>query len=118
VNGFALSVNAKALLCQFSIIEVDISYGCSLKRLCMFMNLSSNLALTLGLGEAGRLVDIGTPAVNGGTKVSISGSVIVAVVVGAVVGAITPIFVETGMAMVAPTDVDTLAPTVGADITP
>jgi len=41
--------------------------------------------------------------------------VIGAVIVGAVVEAVTPIFVETGMAMVAPTAVDTLAPTEGMD---
>jgi len=53
------------------------------------------------LGEVGPLVDMGTPTVNGGTKVPISGCVIWAVTVGAVVGAVTPISVETGMAMVA-----------------
>ena len=42
------------------------------------------------------------PAVNGCTKVPISGRVIWAVIVGVVVGAVTPISVETGMAMVAP----------------
>ena len=36
-------------------------------------------------------------------------------VVRMVVGAVTPIFVETGIAMVAPMAAHTLAPTVGAD---
>jgi hypothetical protein len=53
--------------------------------------------------------------VNGGTKVLISGCVIAAAVVETVAGAITPISVETGIAMVAPMAVGTLAPTVGAD---
>jgi len=54
---------------------------------------------------------MGTPAVNGGTNVTISGRVIVAVM-----EAVTPISVETGIAMVAPTTIDTLAPTVGTDV--
>jgi hypothetical protein len=43
------------------------------------------------------------------------GCVIVEVILGAFVGAVTPISIETGIAMVAPTTVDTLAPTVGAN---
>jgi len=46
---------------------------------------------------------MGTPAVNGGTKVPISGCVIEAVIVRAVVGAAAPIFVKIGIAMVSPT---------------
>jgi hypothetical protein len=53
--------------------------------------------------------------VNGGTKVHISSCVIAAAIVEAVGGAITPISVETGIAINAPMAVDTLAPTVGAD---
>jgi len=47
--------------------------------------------------------------------VPISGCVIVTVIVAAVVEAITPISVETSMAMIAPTAVDTLEPTEWAD---
>jgi len=57
----------------------------------------------------------GSPAVNGGTKVPISGRVIAVVIVGAVVEAVTPISVETGLAMDDSTTVDTLAPIEGAD---
>jgi len=52
---------------------------------------------------------------NGGTKVPISGCVVGATVVETVRGVVTPISIETGIAMVAPMVVDTLAPTVGAD---
>jgi len=61
------------------------------------------------------LVDTCTPAVNGGTKVVIFGCVTGVTVVGAVTKAVTPIFVENGIAMVAPMAVGTVAPTVGAD---
>jgi len=64
------------------------------------------------LGEVGTLVDTGTPAVNGGTKVPISGRVIRAVIVGAV----TQISVETGMAVVAPKAVGTLKSIAGMDV--
>jgi len=74
-----------------------------LRKLCIFLTLSSNLALTWRLREVGTLGDTGTPAVNGGTKVPISSCDMWAVIVGAVVGAVTPIFVETGMAIFAPT---------------
>ena len=69
----------------------------------------------LGLGEVGTLVDTGTRAVNDGIKVPIYGCVIGAVIVRAVVEAVTPISVETDMAMVSPMVVDTVAPTKGAD---
>ena len=52
---------------------------------------------------------------NGGTKVLISGCVVRAAVVKAIGGAVTHIYVETGIVMVAPIAVDTLAPTVWAD---
>ena len=68
----------------------------------MVMNPSSNLALTWGFGEAGILVDTGTLVVNGGRKVPISGFFIPSAVVRAVIGVVTPIFIETGIAMVAP----------------
>jgi len=74
VNGFAWSANVDALLFTFVIIEVSISYGCSLGRFCTFVFRSSSLGLTKG--ELGRLVVEGTPAVNGGTKVPIYGRVI------------------------------------------
>jgi len=61
------------------------------------------------------LVDTDTTALNGGTKIPISGRVISALMVGEVVEMVTPIFDETGMAMAASTVVDTLAPTEGAD---
>ena len=67
------------------------------------------------LRKAGILVDTGTPAVNGGTKVPFSDCVIAAIIVGAVVEAVIPVSIVTGMAMVAPTVVDTLAPTEGAN---
>jgi len=52
--------------------------------------------------------------VNGGTEATKSGCVIAAIV-ETDVGAVTPISVETGMAMVSLMTIDTLAPTVGAD---
>jgi len=52
------------------------------------------------------LVVEGTPAINGGTKVPISGRVI-GEDVETVEGAVTPVSVETSIAMVAPTKVDT-----------
>ena len=51
-------------------------------------------------------MDKGTPAVNGSTKVPIYGRVI-GVDVETVEGAVTPISTETGIAIVAPTVVDT-----------
>ena len=78
VNGFACSVNV-GILCKFAIIEVGIPYGWSLEEFCVFMT----------LGKVGTLVDIGTPAVNGGMKVPISGRVIWAVTYRGVVGAVT-----------------------------
>jgi len=68
------------------------------------------------LGEVGTLVHPGTPAVNGGTKVPIFGRVIWAVTVGAVVGEVTPIFVETGMVVVAPKAVGTITSIKGMDV--
>ena len=65
----------------------------------------TNLVLTWGLGEIGTLVDTYE-----------SGCVIWAITVEGVVGAVTPISVETGMAMVAPNAVGTLASNVGVDI--
>jgi len=58
---------------------------------------------------------MGILAVNRGTKVPIYGCVIGAIIDRVVVEVVAPISVETGMAMVAPTAVDTLAPTEGAD---
>jgi len=104
VNGYAWSANADALSCTFVIIEVGIPYSCSLGRFCMFMFRSSSLGLTKG--EIGILVVEGTPAVNVGAKVSISGRVI-GENVETVEGAVTPVSVEFGIAMVAPTEVDT-----------
>jgi len=52
------------------------------------------------------LVVEGTPAVNGGITVPISGRVI-GTYVETVEGAVTPISVETGIAILAPTGVDT-----------
>jgi hypothetical protein len=63
------------------------------------MFLSSSLGLTKG--ELGILVVEGTPAVNGGTKVPISSRVI-GEDVETVEGVVTPVFVKTGIAMVAP----------------
>ena len=57
-------------------------------------------------GELGILVVEGTPAVNVGITAPISGRVI-GTDVETVEGAVTPIFFETGIAMVAPTGVDT-----------
>ena len=115
VNGFAGSANIDVLLCKLAIIEVGIPKGCSRDRICMVMNLSSSLALTWGLGDIRILEDTGLPAVNGGTKVPISGCVTVATVVETVAGAVTPISVETGIARVVPMGVDAVAPNVGAD---
>jgi hypothetical protein len=64
------------------------------------------LSLTKGRGELGTLVDKGTPAVNGATKVPIYGRVIGADV-ETIEGEVTPISFETGIAMVATTMVDT-----------
>lgn len=58
---------------------------------------------------------MGTPTVNGGTKVLISGCITGAAVVKTVVGAVTPVSIEIGIAMVASIIVDILAPTVGAN---
>jgi len=104
VNGFAWSANMDALLCTFAIIEVGIPYGCSLERFCIFVFRSSSLGLTKG--ELGILVVEGTQTVNGGITVPISGRVI-GTDVETVEGAVTLIFVEAGIAMVAPTWVDT-----------
>ena len=106
MKGFAWSANTDTLFCIFAIIEVGIPYGCSLDRFCIPIFRSSGLSLTEGRGEPRTLVDKGTPAVYGGTKVPISGCVI-GVDVKTVVGAVTPISVETGVAIVAPTAVDT-----------
>ena len=57
-------------------------------------------------GELGILVVKGTPAVNEDTKVLIYGRVI-GEDVETVEGAVSPVSVETGIAMVAPTGVDT-----------
>jgi len=95
VNGFAWSANADALLCTFAIIKVGIPYGCSVGRFCIFVT----------KGELGTLVVEGTPAVNGGAKVPISGCVI-GEDAEMVEGAVTPVSVETDIAMVAPTGVD------------
>jgi len=92
------------LLCTFAIIDVGIPYGCSLGRFCTFVFPSSNIGLTKG--ELGTLVVKGTPTVNGGTKVPISDRV-VGEDVETVEGVVTPISVETGIAMVAHTAVDT-----------
>jgi len=105
-EGFAWCANTDALFCMFAIIEVGISYDCSLERFCILTFRSSSLSLTEGRGELGTLVDKGTPVVNGGTNVPISGRVI-GVDVETVEGAVTPIFVETSIAMVSPTAVDT-----------
>ena len=101
MNGFAWSANADALACTFAIIDVGIPYGCSLERLCVLILRSSSLSLTEERRELRTLVDKGTPAVNGGTKVPISGRVIGAYV-ETVEGVVTPVSVETGIAMVAP----------------
>jgi len=58
-------------------------------------------------------VDNGTPTVNGGTKVPILGLVI-GVDIETVEGAVTPISVETGIAIVAPTTIDTFKSPDGA----
>jgi len=68
------------------------------------LNRSSSLGLTKE--EVGILVVEGTPAVNRGTKVPISGHVI-GEDVETVEGTVTPVSVETGIAMVAPTGVNT-----------
>ena len=65
---------------------------------------SSSLGLTKG--ELGTLVVKGTPVVNGGTKVPISGRVI-GEDVETVEGTFTLVSVESGIAMVTPTTVDT-----------
>jgi len=104
VNGFACSANVDALLCIFAIIEIGIPYGCSLDRFCTFLFRSSSLGLINE--ELGMLVVEGTPAVNGRTKVPMSGCVVGANV-ETVEGAVTPISVETSIAIVAPTGVDT-----------
>ena len=103
VNGFAWSANEDALLCTFTIIEVGIPYGCSLGRFCIYLFRSSSLGLTKG--ELGLLVVEGTPTVNGGEKVPISGRVIEEDV-ETVEAAVTPISVETGISMVSPIEVD------------
>jgi len=90
-----------------AIIEVGIPYSCSLKRFCVLRLWSSSLSLSEGRGELGTLVDNGTLAVNGGTKVPIFGRVIGADV-ETVERVVTPVSIETGIAMVAPTAVDTL----------
>jgi len=51
--------------------------------------------------------------VNSGTKVTKS-SCVIATIIKTFAGEVTSIYVETGMAMVAPMAVDTLTPTVGA----
>jgi hypothetical protein len=66
--------------------------------------LSSSLGLTKE--ELGILVVEGTPAVNEGITIPISGRVI-GEDVETVEGAVTPVFVETGIAIVAPKGVDT-----------
>jgi len=68
------------------------------------------------LEVVGTLVDTGILELNGGMKVPISGRVIRAVIVGAVVGAVTPIYVETGVAMVAPKAVGTCTSIVRMDV--
>jgi len=103
VNRFAWSTNADALLCTFAIIEVGIPYGCSLGRFCTFVFRSSSLGLTNA--ELGTLAVKGTPAVNGGTKVLIYGRVI-GEDFETVEGVVTPVSIETGIAMVSPTAVD------------
>ena len=104
VNGFAWSAKADTLLCRFAIIEVGIPNDCSLETFCIFIFRSSSLGLTKG--ELGMLVVEGTPVVNEGVTIPISGRVI-ETNVEMVEGAVTPISVEPGIARVAPTGVDT-----------
>jgi len=106
VNRFAWSAKIDALLCTFSIIEVGIPYNCSLGMFFIFTFRSSSLGLFEGKLELGMLVVEGTPAMNEGITVPIFGRVNGADV-ETVEGAVTPISVEPGIAMVAPTGVDT-----------
>ena len=105
-NGFAWSAKTDALLCTFAVIEVGIPYSCSLGTFCIFTFRSSTICLTEGELELGMLVVEGTPAVNGGITVPISGRVNGADV-ETVDGAVTPIPAKPGIAMVTPTGVDT-----------
>ena len=104
VNGFACYANADTLLCTFAIIKVGIPYGCSLDRFCTLVFRSSSLGLINE--ELGMMVIEGTLAVNGGTKVPIFGGVVRADF-ETVEGAVTPISVETDIAIVSPTGVNT-----------
>jgi len=106
VNGFAWSAKTGALFCTFAIIEVGIPYGCSLGTFCIFTFRSSRLGLFEGALELGMLIVEGTPTVSGGIMVPVYGRVNGANV-ETVEGAVTPISVEPGIAMVAPTGVDT-----------
>lgn len=76
VNGFAWSVKMKALLCKFAIIKVGIPYSCSLEMFRTLTFLSSSLGLFEGALVLGMLEVEGTPVVNGGIIVPISGRVI------------------------------------------
>jgi len=107
-----VDVFMRLMTCIFEVYAI-YPLRCLLKFLCMlklriyrrrdvyFLNICY-IPVFIALIEVG-CYNTGTPAVNGGTKVPISSCDMWAVIVGAVVGAVTSIFVETSMAIVAPT---------------